>query len=186
MRRRAFITLLGGAAAAWPLAAGAQQPTMPVVGYLDTYAAEPTGILLAAFREGLGEVGYVEGRNVTIEYRYANNNTDRLPGLAADLIRRHASVIVTPFGTAAALIAKTATTTIPIVFMTSADPVQEGLVASLNRPAPGGPLAKTQRKQGVGVSSRSRFSAPRRAKFLNEIKAPGCGPERLASRARLR
>jgi putative tryptophan/tyrosine transport system substrate-binding protein len=132
--RREFITLLGGAAA-WPFPGQAQQPTMPMVGYLDFYAAEPTGIFLTAFRNGLSEAGYTEGHNVAIEYRYANTDKDRLPELAADLIQHRVTVIVTPFGTAAALAVKAATTTIPIVFMTSADPVQEGLVASFNRVA---------------------------------------------------
>ena len=127
MNRREFITLLGGAAAAWPLA-------MPVVGYLDFYAAEPTGIFLAAFRKGLSETGFIEGRNLAIEYRYANTEKDRLPQLVADLIQRRVAVIVTPFGTAAALAAKNATTTIPIIFMSDADPTQTGLVASYNRP----------------------------------------------------
>jgi putative ABC transport system substrate-binding protein len=131
--RREFITLLSGAAA-WPVAAQAQQPAMPVVGYLDVYAPEPTGIFLAAFRNGLSEVGYLEGRNVAIEYRYANSDNARLPELASDLVRRGVAVIVAPFGTAAVRAAQSATTTIPIVFMTSADPVQEGLVTSFNRP----------------------------------------------------
>jgi putative tryptophan/tyrosine transport system substrate-binding protein len=133
MRRREFITLLSGAAA-WPVAARAEQPAMPVVGYLDVYAPEPTGIFLAAFRNGLSEVGYLEGRNVAIEYRYANSDNARLPELASDLVRRGVAVIVAPFGTAAVRAAQSATTTIPIVFMTSADPVQEGLVTSFNRP----------------------------------------------------
>src|SRR5215471_15887802 len=131
--RRELLAALGGAAA-WPLAARAQQAAMPVVGYLDFYAAEPTGIFLAAFRKGLSETGFIEGRNLAIEYRYANTEKDRLPQLVADLIQRRVAVIVTPFGTAAALAAKNATTTTPIVFMTDADPTQTGLVASYNRP----------------------------------------------------
>jgi putative tryptophan/tyrosine transport system substrate-binding protein len=132
MRRREFIAGLG--VVAWPVVAGAQQTAIPVVGYLDQYAPEPTGVFLAAFRKGLGETGYTEGRNLTIEFRHANSDIDRLPELAAELVRRRVTVIVTPFGTAAALAAKTATPTIPIVFMTSSDPVKERLVASLSQP----------------------------------------------------
>ena len=134
IRRREFMTLLGGAAVAWPVAARAQQQAMPVIGFFHLPSLETRRDYLAAFRRGLGEIGYVEGANVAIEYRWAQGNNDRLPGLVAELVRKRVSVIVILESTHGALSAKAATGTIPIVFMQGADPVRIGLVSSLNRP----------------------------------------------------
>jgi putative tryptophan/tyrosine transport system substrate-binding protein len=159
MRRREFITLLGGAAAAWPLAARAQPPIMPVIGYLDAGSPEPSVNLVAALRRGLSEMGYVEGQNIAIQYRWAEGQNDRLPELAADLTNSNVAAIAAPGSSAPALALKRLTATIPIIFSTGADPVRIGLIASLNRP--GGNI--------TGIASMSVEVGEKRLEFLCQL-----------------
>jgi len=159
MRRRAFIKAIAGFAAAFPLAARAQQPLLPVIGFLGSASPDEYTIRLRAFRQGLKDAGYVEGQNVTIEYRWADDQYNRLPALAAELVHRQVNVIVAGGGTPSAMAAKAATTTIPIVFATAADPVASGFVASLDKP--GGNV--------TGVTNLNVEMGPKRLELLREL-----------------
>jgi putative tryptophan/tyrosine transport system substrate-binding protein len=159
MRRREFLGVLGGAAAAWPLAVRAQQPVKPMIGFLNAQSPDGFTEQLRGFRQGLKEAGYVEGENVAIEYRWAENKMDQLPGLAAELVRRRVAVVAAAGGPPAVLAAKAATTTIPIVFITGDDPVRLGFVTSLARP--GGNL--------TGISFFNAELAAKRLELLREF-----------------
>jgi putative ABC transport system substrate-binding protein len=173
VKRREFITLLSGGAAAWPLAARAQEPAIPVVGFLRADTPSSGATVVAAFRKGLSETGFVEGRNLAIEFRWAQNDRDRLSELTSDLIRRQVKVIAAPLNAVGALVAKALTTTIPIVFSTSGDPVQLGLVASLNRP--GGNV--------TGFVDMSSELVTKRLGFLHELLPRAARFAVLVSRA---
>jgi putative ABC transport system substrate-binding protein len=159
MERRKFVTLLGGASVAWPFAARAQQPAMPVIGFLGIGSPDKDANRVRAFRQGLSEVGYVQGQNLAIEFRWAEGYSDGLPALAADLVRRKVMAIFTTGGLPPALAAKAATTTIPIVFVIGGDPVRLGLVASLNQP--GGNL--------TGVTTMGTEIGPKRLELLHQL-----------------
>jgi putative ABC transport system substrate-binding protein len=162
MRRREFVTLVVGAAAtsaSWPLAARAQQPAMPVIGYLSARSREDTSHLIAAFQRGLAESDYIDGRNVTIEYRFALGQYDKLPAMANELVRLPVTVVATTGGEPSALAAKAATSTIPIVFAIGSDPVRQGLTASINRP--GG--------NATGITSLTNEMEPKRLGLLHEL-----------------